>query len=150
MAYVTTAQLKQRLGDALYARLTDRVNGQTENASVAQAIVEEAEALVDSFLARRFRTPIDLSAHPELAGVLRARVLDLAEHLAWRTSPFVGNVPDRVLFLHEEALAWLERLAEGRIHLPASAPPASRVAEDDGPRHVAAPRRFTAGELDGL
>ncbi|MEP0845590.1 MAG: DUF1320 family protein [Phycisphaerae bacterium] len=150
MAYVTTAQMKQRLGDDLYARLTDRVNGATENATVAQAIVDEAEALAHSYLAQRYATPVDLTAHPELANVLRSRVLDLVEHLAWRTSPFVGNLPDRVLFMQEDALRWFESVASGRIPLPAAAPPASRTAENDGPRFAATARKFTGDELDGL
>ncbi len=150
MAYITTAQLEQRLGDALYARLTDRLAGASENATVAQSIVDEAEGVANSLLAKRFATPVNLGAHPELADVLRARVLDLAEHLAWRTSPFVASVPDRVLFAMEEAQRWFERLADGSVHLPSASPPASRVAADDGPRFRAAERTFTADELDGL
>lgn len=150
MAYATTTDLKQRLGDTLYARLTDRIAGTDADDAVAQSILDEAVALAESYLAKRFRTPIDLMAHPELANVLRARVLDVAEHLAWRTSPFVGNLPDRVLFLHEEALRWLEALAAGRIHLPAGAPPASRVAEDDAARTAGSRRQFTGAELDEI
>ncbi|MFQ5805332.1 MAG: phage protein Gp36 family protein [Phycisphaerae bacterium] len=150
MAYITTTQLEGRLGSTLYARLTDRVNGTTADSSVAQQIVDEAEALADSHLATRYATPIDLTAHPELADVLEARVLDLAEYLAWRDSPFVNVIPDRVLFLQEETSGWFVSVGAGEIDLPASSPPASRTAVDDSPRFTKPPRPFTHDELDGL
>jgi phage gp36-like protein len=150
MAYITTTQLSARLGSTLYARLTDRVNGTSADAAVAQQIVDEAEAVADSHLSVRYATPVDLSAQPELANVLEARVLDLAEHAAWRSSPFVNNIPARIAALHEAALEWLEAVAEGKIHLPAAAPPASGTAADDSPRYSSSERKFSADELDGL
>jgi phage gp36-like protein len=150
VAYTTISQLESRLGSTLYARLTDRVNGTTADATVAQRIVDEAEALANAQLAKRYATPIDLTAHPELADVLEARVLDLAEYLAWRDSPFVNVIPDRVLFLHEETSGWFASVGAGETDLPASSPPASRTAVDDSPRFTEPPRRFTHDELDGL
>ncbi len=150
MAYVTLQQLKDRLGQSLYDRLTDRVSGTKGDDAIGQDILEEAEALVHSYLARRYATPIDLAQHPELADVLAARTLDVAEYLAWRGSPFVSDLPDRVEQLHEQATRWLEQIAAGRVDLPAAAPPRSRVSADDGPRYQATARKFTADELDGL
>ncbi len=150
MAYITIAQLSQRLGTTLYARLTDRVNGTTANATVAQEIVDGAEAEANSYLARRYQTPLDLSAHPELASVLAARVLDLAEYAAWKSSPFVSDPPQRVHALYAAALSWLADIAAGRLVLPAASPPSSATASDDGPRYRSKPRVFTADELDGL
>lgn len=150
MAYITTTQLQSRLGSTLYARLTDRVSGTTADGSVAQQIVDEAEALANAHLAKRYATPIDLTAHPELADVLEARVLDLAEYLAWRDSPFVNDIPERVRLLYEESSQWFGSIAAGEIDLPASSPPASRTGVDDSPRFTEPPRRFTHDELDGL
>jgi len=150
MAYITTSDFSQRLGTTLYARLTDRVNGATASTTVAQQIVDEAEAVANSYLARRYETPVNLTAHPELAKVLAARVLDLAEAAAWRGSPFVSDPPQRVVTLHADALRWFEDVVAGRIPLPASSPPAGPKADNDGPRYTATPRTFTADELDGL
>jgi phage gp36-like protein len=150
MAYVTTSMLSDRLGTTLYARLTDRVNGSVADATTAQQIVDEAEALANSYLAKRYATPVDLTAHPEVASTLEARVLDLGEYTAWRTSPFVNSVSDRVGSIQVEALRWFEQVSAGRIHLPASSVPASRTAEDDSPRFTGEARTFTADELDGL
>lgn len=150
MAYITTSDLLARLGTPLYARLTDRVNGTTADSGVAQEIVSEAEGLANAHLARRYATPVDLSAHPEVAAVLRARVLDVAEHLAWRTSAFTTAVPDRVVLVQDEALRWFEAVGRGEILLPAAAAPASTKATDDAPRSTSSARKFTADELDGL
>lgn len=150
MAYITTSDLSARLGTTLYGRLTDRVDGATASDTTGQEIVDEAEALANSHLSRRYRTPIDLSVHPELSAVMRARVLDLAEVIAWRTSPFTAGIPDRLTSLHEEALAWFSGLGRGEIHLPGAAPPASTTAVADEPRFRATPRTLTHEELEGL
>lgn len=149
MAYIDIAQLAQRLGPPAYARLTDRDSGHSADDGIAQQIVDEAQAEADAYLARRFATPLDLSLHPELAPLLAARVLDLAEHAAWRSSPFVANVPPRVAAARSQALAWLERLAAGALELPAAATPPSRTGADDSPRASGAPRTLTADELAG-
>ena len=150
MAYITITQLQSRLGSTLYARLTDRVNGTTADTTAAQQLVDEAEALANTHLARRWATPIDLAAHPELVDVLESRVLDVAEYLAWRDSPFVADIPERVRLLHEDTSRWFTAIAAGELDLPAAAPLASRTAVDDGPRHAETPRTFTHDELDGL
>ena len=150
MAYTTISQLQSRLGSTLYARLTDRVNGTTADATVAQELVDQAEALANARLARRYATPIDLTAHPELTDILEARALDLAEYLAWRDSPFANDIPERVRLVYEETLQWFASVAAGAIDLPASSPPASRTAVDDSLRYTASPRPFTHDELDGL
>jgi phage gp36-like protein len=150
MPYVTTTQLRDRLGTALYARLTDRVNGTTASDTVAQQIIEEAEAEANSYLARRYATPVDLAAHPEIADALEGAALDLAEHRAWRTSPFASAIPARVELAYEAARQWLSAVAAGAVDLPGSSPLPPRTSENDGPRFTAQPRRFTSQELDGL
>lgn len=150
MAYVTIEQLEQRLGSTLYARLTDRIAGTTADDVVAQQIVDEAEAQANSFLATRFATPIDLGLYPQVAAALRARVLDVAEFLAWKSSPFVTDVPERLRVLHEEARQWLMALADGRVALPGGVQPASRGQSETTPLYSAPPRVFTSESLDGL
>ena len=151
MPYITITDFQNRLGTTIYARLTDRVSGTTADATVAQQIVDEAEGVADSYLATRFATPIDLSAHPELTDVLTARVLDLAEYLAWRNSPFVSDLPERVRLLGDEATRWFSGVAAGWLELPASRPPETTpLTKPDSPEAVSQPRLFTREELDGL
>lgn len=150
MPYVTKEQLAARLGPAMYARLTDRVAGETADEAVGQAIVDEASGLADGWLAVRYATPVDLVGHPEVTDILAARVLDLAESIAWQSSPFVGDIPDRIRFLAEDARRWFERLARGDVNLPAASPPPGRTAVTDEPLASSSPRVFTSDELDGL
>ena len=65
-------------------------------------------------------------------------------------SPFVSDSPRRVHVLYATALRWFEDVARGVLALPASSPPGSRTAVDDGPRYVGGGRAFTAEQLDGL
>jgi phage gp36-like protein len=150
MAYITTTDLEQRLGSTLYARLTDRETGIAVDSNVAAELVAQAEAETDGYLARRYATPVDVSAHPELTQLLQARVLDIAEYRAWLGSPFVSDVPSRVKTLYDESVQWLRGVAMGALDLPAASPPASATGADDGPRLEATERKFTAEELDGL
>ena len=152
MAYITIAQLSARLGATIYARLTDRVAGTTASTTVAQQLVDEAEAEANSYLAVRYRTPVNLTAHPELAATLAGRVLDLAESAAWRGSPVVSDPPQRVKTLYEAAQAWFVALAAGSVVLPADSPPEPQAARDtsETARASSSPRVFTATELDGL
>lgn len=150
MSYITTTELSARLGATMYARLTDRVNGVTADENVGHQIINEAEAEANSYLGKRYATPVDLNAHPELRDLLEARVLDLAEHHAWKGSPFVSDPPQRVARLYAQALQWLEQVATGQFALPAATPPRSTTAVDDDPRATGTPRVFTSQELDGL
>jgi phage gp36-like protein len=150
MLYATTEELSGRLGATLYARLTDRVSGTTPSDTVAQQLLDAAEAEMHTYLASRYRTPIDLGMHAELAPTLKSRVLDIAEYLAWKGSPFMAGLPARVRDGYDEALLWLSRIARGEASLPASSPPASSTAESDVPRYSSATRKFTSEEFDGI
>ena len=150
MVYLDTSKLSARLGSSMYARLTDRVNGTTADNTVGEQIIDEAEAEGHSYLAMRYATPIDLSDHPELSKVFEARMLDLAEYVAWKGSPFVSAPPPRVAALYATALKWFAAVAAGDLTLPAAEPPAAQTAEDDGPRYSSRERTFTSEELDGL
>ncbi len=148
MPYATEPDLAARLGAALYARLTDREAGETADAVQGGELIRAAESLLDAHFTRRYRVPLDPAATPELADLLRTRTLDVAEHLAWRQSPFIGDMPARVQQLHGETLAWLQQVAAGRLDLPGHPPPsadAARIAH-----YTATPRRFTHDELDQI
>lgn len=150
MAYVTITDLAARVGSTLYARLTDRVNGAAADAAVAQQIVDEAEAEANGYLAARYATPVSLATHPETADLLAARVLDLAEYAAWKSSPFVANVPERIRLIYAAAIEWLQAVARGDVPLPAATILPARTAENEAPRFTAPPRVFTAEQLSGL
>lgn len=125
MTYITNADIELRLGPAPYVQLTDDADTGAANPAVTDAARLAAEGEVNSYLARRYRTPIDLAAHPELAGLLAAVALDLAEYLLHARRP---PVPVDVTMRHRLALEWLARVAEGETALPSASPVTASVS----------------------
>lgn len=150
MSYSTLTALQDRLGTLLYARLTDRASGTTPNATVAQQLLDEADAEINSYLARRYATPVDLVGHPELQEILEARVLDVAEYRAWNGSPFVNDIPARVKSVYARVLEWLRAVGSGVVELPAALSANETLRTQEAPLASGSPRAFTHEELDGL
>jgi len=118
MAYITDADIEERLGSATYVQLTDDDGDGIADAGIVDEVRFGAEGEVDSHLARRFSVPIDLNVHPELAGLLKSVSLDLAEYrLRLRRPP----VSDAAVRHYDGAIEWLRRVAEGSVELPSVA-----------------------------
>ena len=119
MPYITNSDIETRVGSAAYVQLADDDGDGAADTAVVDEIRLAAEAEVDSYLARRFAVPVDVSVHPELAAVLASVTLDLAEYrLRQRRPPVPNTAVDR----HEHAIAWLSAVADGVIQLPALTP----------------------------
>lgn len=147
MAYITNSDIEERLGPAKYLGLTDdEATGAPDTGRVTEAR-EGAEGEVDSYLARQYRVPVNLTAYPELESVLKSIALDLAEYRLHARRP---PVPFAVTQKHDYAVLWLRRVAEAEILLPAE----SAVTENDARAPIAEtlgePRVFTRDELAGL
>jgi phage gp36-like protein len=126
MAYATNADILRRLGPTLYVQLTDDVeSGTADEDKVTEARVA-AESEIDSYLARHYAVPVDVAAHPEVAGLLRSLTVDLAEvRLRLRKPPMHADLVRR----RADAIAWLERVAAGTVRLPSVAElPANEAA----------------------
>jgi len=125
MSYITAADLERRLGTAAYVSLTDdEATGSADPGRVEEARLG-AIGEADSYLAGRYQTPVDLTAHPEPAAVLKSFVLDLAEYRLHNRRP---PVPADIVRRHAEAIAWLSRVASGAVHLPVASSPASNAS----------------------
>ena len=121
MAYISNSDIQTRLGGAVYVQLTDDTGSGSANEAVVDEARAAAEGEVDAYLARRFAVPIDLSSHPELAGILKSISLDLAEYrLRLRRPPLAQEADDR----RKHAMAWLQKVAATEIDLPAASAPA--------------------------
>jgi phage gp36-like protein len=124
MAYVTNSDIEDRLGSAAYVQLTDDDGDSVADAAVVDEARLAAEGELNSYLARRYHVPVDLTAHADLADVLKSFALDLVEcRLRGRRPP----VPPEALRRRAEAIEWLARVASGAIDLPSAA----RVAAND-------------------
>lgn len=144
MAYITNADIVQRVGSAAFAQLADDDGDGLADAGVVDEVRVAAEGELDSYLARRYRTPILLDEFPELAGLLMAIALDLAEfRLRLRRPPLAEDVRQR----HALTLQWLERIASGVIALPSVAPLPSAAAGGIGASVFGEPRLLTRGEM---
>ncbi len=117
MAYITNADIEERLGSTAYVQLADDDGDGQADVGVVDEARLGAEGEVNSFLARRYQVPIDLTVHPELSDVLKSFTLDLAEYrLRSRRPP----VPPDAVRRREQASGWLTGVADGRIDLPAT------------------------------
>ena len=125
MAYITNADIQTRLGNATYVQLADdNGDGVAETAVVDEARLA-AEGELDSYLAVRHLVPVDVTAHPKLAGVLKSAALDLAEYrLRLRRPPLSEDARRR----RDQTIEWLRLIAAGTVALPSLTAPAGKGA----------------------
>jgi len=147
MSYASVADVEQRLGSAIYVQLTDDAgSGSADEGKVTEAL-SAAEGEVDSYLGCRYAVPIDLSAHDELAALLKNVTLDLAEYrLHVRRPP----VSEEISMKKEAALKWLQRVAAGQAILPAADQLPSNPAGGIVGEAVGTDRIMTGHEMHNL
>jgi len=146
MGYITNADLQERLGNAAYVQLADDDGNGVADVGVVDEARLGAEGEVNSYLARRYQVPINLTTNSDLADVLASYTLDLAEYrLRLRRPP----VPVDALRRREQAIEWLGRVANGTIDLPASAAVASNAARGTIAKTKGEKRVLTRDELSG-
>ncbi|MFQ5592288.1 MAG: phage protein Gp36 family protein [Phycisphaerae bacterium] len=144
MAYVTNADIEERLGSVAYVQLTDDDGDGVADVGVVDEARVGAQGEVDSYLARRYQVPVDLSLHPEVAGLLASITLDIAEYrLRLRRPP----VPSETLRRHTLAIDWLERVADGRNELPSTSAVATNPALGPAAAAIGETRTLSHDEL---
>ena len=147
MAYVTNSDIEERLGTATYVQLTDDTGTGSADIDKVDEARLGAEGEVNSYLGRRYKVPIDLTAHAEVADVLKSFVLDLVEYRLHARRPPVSN---DLRSKRNQAVAWLDRVARGDVVLPSVDPilenPATGIAGETSSNE----RIFTRDELDNL
>ena len=90
MAYIVNQDIIDRVGNAKAAQLTTD-SGSVPSQTVLDEVRESAEGEANGYLARRYATPVDLSAHADLAGTLKGFVLDIAVYRLMSRRPPVGD-----------------------------------------------------------
>jgi len=144
MSYVTNTQIETRLGTAAYVQLTDDDGDQQADAAVVDEARLGAEGEVESYLARRYAVPIDLTQHPEVGDVLASIVLDLVElRLRSRRPP----IPEVTLKRHADALQWLRDVADGLVELPSVTPLAGSALHGPSVLSTSEPQTLSRDEL---
>ena len=146
MAYVTNEDIETRLGTERYVDLTDDTGSGSANTAVVNEARLGAEREVDSYVARRYAVPIDVSANTELAALLTTVVLDLIEYrLHGRRPP----VPGDVIAKRDAAIDWLKEVASGAVELPSAVPLGANPATGFGAASVGDDRLLSRDELSG-
>ncbi|MEE9296420.1 MAG: DUF1320 domain-containing protein [Phycisphaerae bacterium] len=147
MSYISNSDIELRLGTARYTQLTDDTGSGTPDTDVADEARQGAEGEVDSYLAQRYRVPIDLVVHEEAASVLKSVSLDLVEY---RLHARRRAVPVEVINKRDAALSWLQRVAGGEASLPAVTPIEPNPALGLRAATTGEERTFSRDELQGL
>jgi phage gp36-like protein len=147
MSYITNTDIELYLGTQTYIQLTDDTGtGSADVNKVNQARLG-AEGEVNSYLATRYRAPVNITGEAETGEVIKTFVLDLVSYrLHCRRPPVLDDVVRR----HEEAVAWLNGVASGQVQLPSTvALPATASIGIVGESRKA-DRKMTRDELDAI
>lgn len=117
MAYVTNTDIETWLGTQAYIGLTDDSgSGMADEAKVDEARFG-AEGEANSYLATRYKVPVDVSSEPEVSAVLKSFILDLVSYRLHSRRP---PVPDDIVRRRDEAVTWLSRVSSGIVQLPSA------------------------------
>ena len=147
MSYVTGSDIETRLGATAFVQLTDDAGTGSANIDVVDEAREGAEGEVNSYLAHRYAVPVDLSAHPDSAAWLKTVVLDLVEQRLHARRP---PVPEAIDAKRRAALEWLERVAAGKVELPAATAPMPHPDRGFQAASAGNTRVLSHDEMDGF
>ncbi len=121
--YLTTTELLTRFPDDNDASFfTDDEGSGTPITTKLDDIIETAEGLINSRLAMRYATPVDVSIDTELGNTLERMTLDLAEGLM--ISGRSERISDAKQAQMDRVLDWADRIAKGELVLPGGVTPA--------------------------
>jgi len=140
MAYCTHDDLVKRVGADDLARLADHDGDGMADSEVVARAVNDADALIDSYLRVRFDVPV--SAGGEVPDVLRTRAVNLALYFLHLGR---DSVTEDVRRQYEDDVAWLREAAAGHVSLGVDPSP-EESQEAIGVRYQSRPRVFGRGE----
>ncbi len=150
MAYATLAELKTRVGDDVYAQLSDLSGGGIADDVVGQARLDDAHGLVNMKLAGRYKTPVDTS-DTTVANALRAMTCAVAYSLLLENNvASTARVSEGKAAEMKRWLDLLEEIYKGKGALPGEAALAGPVSSGSPAIVVGSPRVFGGDSLSGL
>jgi phage gp36-like protein len=143
MPYATIDMLVAKHGESMLVELTDR--GDPPTGDIALTVVTQelanTDALIDGFLAGRYRLPLAAPVPPLLAPIAMAIAI-------YRLH--VYSAPEKIEADYKAAIADLDRIAKGTIRLPGAEgvePPSSGAS---GVQVTDRARPFTEQNLTGF
>lgn len=129
-SYLTQLELQTRFhNDAELEFLTDKDEGTGVDTDVLDDVIETAEGEIDSGLAMRYATPVDVSLDTTLAALLKRMTLDLAEVYLHRRGEGASEIKTEQ---RDRVIEWVEQIATGKRRLVGAVTVASTAS--DNPR----------------
>lgn len=126
--YLTNAELKTRFeDDAELAHLTDNVDAGIADEDVLTEVIATTEAEINSGVAVRYATPVDVSLDTTLEALLRGKTLDLAEHYLLRRGEGASEIKQDQA---DKVLEWVEQVSNGERVLVGAITSASTTSAD--------------------
>lgn len=107
MSYALLDDLNDRFGEREIVQLADRDGDGEPDEDVISDALADADALIDSYLEKRYTLPLD----PVPATMLRVACV-LARYFLYKDAP-----SDKVRTDYEDAIAWLKDVAKGIVQL---------------------------------
>lgn len=144
MAYSDLAALRQRMAEQTLIDLTDDAGGGAVDQEVIDRVIGDADTEIDSYLARRYRVPVD-----PVPALLQRLSLDLSVEILYGRRPDL-DMPEAVKSAAGNARTLLARIAAKKAHLPGVA-----EADDSGTSNAGAVfsgpgRLFSRDSLKGM
>lgn len=113
--YATAAELISRFAnEAEVSYLTDTEATGTADAGVLADCLEDAEAEINTWIAQRYKTPVDVSVDTELARLLKRKTLDIAETYLLMRGPSIAENKTAQL---ERTIEWAKAVGMGQAQL---------------------------------
>ena len=115
--YAVVADLKARFeNDRTVAFLTDDTESGVPSTDVLDEVINHAEGEINSYAARKFLVPMDVSGDTGFAAFMRSLTLDIA---VWRlVGPRGDIVSEPKQAAYDNAILWLEKLGRGDVEPP--------------------------------
>ena len=135
MSYSTINDLIARYGEAELIQLTDTTQSGTYDAAVVQQALDDADSIVNSYLAARVTVPLSAP----IPGVVVIQSAKIARWFLWK-----DRRSDAVMQDYNDAIAWLKMVAQGLIPIGADAP---ETASSNLPRQVSNEHVFTRDKM---
>ncbi len=127
--YATNQELIDRFEDtASAASATDSTDETTPDADVLTNAIEYSEGLINSYIGKRYLTPVDVSSDTQLENLLRGRTLDIAVfEIVGTRNDLMSEAKQRA---YDRCIAWLEMIAKGELVLTGASTITSTAARD--------------------
>ncbi|ASX25874.1 gp436 family protein [Candidatus Williamhamiltonella defendens] len=141
MPYATLEEMTHRYGEDFLYTIADRNNDDRVDMTAVEHALSDASGLMDSYLSTRYALP--LMHFPDL---LKRLCVDIAVYWLARDG---GGTTEEKRQRYEDAVAWLERLAQGKteLHITGSESETQTPTRTEGVFIQSHPRWFSRNTL---